>query len=119
MIIKFYQHHTPRILSGEKTTTIRAKSRINCGEIVQLIDTDENHIVNVKVTRLYRGFSIDKDGINVSGFSYEIMQKILKSEGFSWEELVMFIHNQYGLPFVGVVLEWDALVKPCEISGYA
>jgi hypothetical protein len=94
-------------LSGEKTTTIRAKSRINCGEIVQLIDTDENHIVNVRVMSFYRGFSIDKDGINVSGFSHEIMQKILKSEGFSWEELVMFIHKQYGLPFFGVVIEWD------------
>lgn len=107
MIIKFYSCYTQPILNGDKTTTIRAKSRINHGEIVQLIDTDGNNIANVKVTRLYRRFSIDKDGINVSGFSHEIMQKILKSEGFSFEDLVMFIHKQYGLPFSGVVIEWD------------
>lgn len=105
--IKFYPCHIERIMSGDKKTTIRKKTTLQSGDNIELIDTDGNHVAFATISRIYYGFTLNKDGACTSGYTLERLIFILKSEGMTWKELASFIQIHYELPFLGCVIEFE------------
>jgi len=108
-ILIFYQGFVEQILSGKKTTTIRKSTNIVAGDIFNLRVTDGDVFATGKCKRIYLGVRIEKDGSGTLSGDHDRTMRILMSEGFDWEKLVKFIKAEYGLPFHGVVIEFEVI----------
>ena len=105
----FKKMHEPKILSGEKFSTVRPKRRCKPGDMLQLYTgMRTRHVKLLKVTEC---LSVDEVTIfhdRVEGIEMEL-DEFLSMEGFgdkSFEEFVTFFHRQYGLPFTGYLVSW-------------
>jgi len=110
--IKFYPEFVERILIGEKITTIRKSTDVVQGDLFYFQATDGDVFAIGKCKRVCFGMEIDKNGYSVDNeFRLPMpFYGFLRSEGFkSWRELVRFIDRQYGLPFLGVVIEFELI----------
>lgn len=107
-----------KILSGAKRQTIRAirKNPIKEGELLYLWwkqrspereKLGEAKCIRATSIQIYRnGFVIPF----ISGQLPEILDNFAIADGFdNWQQLIEFFENTHGLPFEGVLIEWDSI----------
>jgi hypothetical protein len=110
-----------KILDGFKRQTIRAvrKHPIKEGETLymwwkqrspQREKLGEASCVRVTPIQIYKnGFVMPY----ISGQLPEILDKFAIADGFdNWQQLIEFFEDAHGLPFEGILIEWDSIKSP-------
>jgi hypothetical protein len=120
--------HKNKIKSGAKRQSIRAdrKNPIKIGDKLYLYwkqrspkdceklgETKCTNIAAVTITK--DSYSIDSENLffNTGKFSDELnLWMFAIADGFNnWQELIEFFKESHGLPFTGVVIQWDFPLK--------
>ena len=113
------------ILSGAKRQTIRAvrKNPIKEGETLYIWwkqrsqnreKLGEATCTSIKHVFINNGVEIKKAGNDFAAFlSGKQLEEFAIADGFNnWQELVEFFETTHGLPFTGVLIEWDSIKSP-------
>lgn len=118
-----------KILDGSKRQTIRAirKRPIKVGDKLYLWwkqrtpdreKLGEANCINIApITIRKDGYSIQSEKFFNSGefTDYLSLSLMAIADGFKdWQELVEFFENSHGLPFEGVVIQWDSIVRDVD-----
>jgi hypothetical protein len=118
-----------QILSGAKRQTIRAvrKNPIKEGETLYMWwkqrspkreKLGETKCINIApITIRKDGYSIQSEKFFNSGefTDYLSLSLMAIANGFKdWQELVEFFEKAHGLPFTGVVIQWDSIVRNAD-----
>lgn len=114
-----------QILSGAKCQTIRAvrKNPIKVGETLYLWwkqrspereKLGEATCTSIKHVFINNGVEIKKADDDFAAFlSGEQLEEFAIADGFNnWQELVEFFESTHGLPFEGIVIQWDSVKSP-------
>ncbi len=114
----FKQDFAGKVLSGEKTSTIRKTKRCKVGDKMQLYTGQRTKeckkladAICVATARFFINEQILWRIENCEGaFCNE--RALHEKEGFkNIKEMMMFFVNQYGLPFEGYIHEWKITSK--------
>ena len=117
-----------KILSGEKRQTIRAvrKHPIKKGELLYMWwkqrSPEREKLGEATCTAVRKIMIYDHDYIcQLSNPNeqyalvdeHENLDNFAIADGFdNWQKLVEFFDDTHGLPFVGVLIEWDSIKSP-------
>ena len=112
-----------KILDGSKRQTIRAvrKNPIKEGETLYMWwkqrSPEREKLGEAKCVRVTRIF-IHRDSFvmpHILGQLPEILDSFAIADGFdNWQQLIEFFENAHGLPFEGVLIEWDSIVRDVD-----
>lgn len=113
----FKAEFIPKILSGEKCSTIRQTKRCKVGDTMHLytdLRTKKAKKIGEAICFGTAKIKIDKGIIwqlsEQEGSTNPKGQRLSTQEGFQNEvELMNFFKNQYGLPFIGYLHAWKNL----------
>jgi len=109
-----------KILSGAKRQTIRAirKNPIKEGEKLYMWwkqrSSEREKLGEAKCTKI-APITISKHGASSPDLSvrFHSLNEFAIADGFdNWQELVEFFESTHGLPFTGVLIQWDSIKVP-------
>ena len=118
-----------KIISGEKRQTIRSvrKFPIKEGDILymywkQRSQTEREKLGEAKCIKLLE-IKIFNDEVRIKDeslfyqsctyASIESLNKFAIADGFNnWQELIKFFESTHGLPFTGVLIQWNSIKCP-------
>jgi len=112
-----------KILNGSKRQTIRGirKNPIKEGEKLYLWwkqrspqreKLGEAKCVSIRHVYINNGVEIKKPNDNFASFLINDgeLNQFAIADGFdNWQQLIEFFENAHGLPFEGVLIEWDSI----------
>jgi hypothetical protein len=114
--LNFQKQFVPKILSGDKRQTIRAKRKhpIKVNDKLYLftgLRTKNCQRLFDTVCREIKDIEIQKDGIiwldNDKLSNYEDLNELAQSDGFkNWWEMIDWFKKIHGLPFYGQLIRW-------------
>ena len=109
-----------KILSGAKRHTIRAprKNPIKVGDKLYMWwksrspkekeKLGESTCINVVPVKIEKKFALCPD----LSVRYHSLDEFAQADGFNnWQELIDFFERIHGLPFTGVLIEWDDIIR--------
>lgn len=112
-----------KILSGEKRQTIRSvrKHPIKEGDVLymywkQRSQTEREKLgeakcVKIRQVQIFREYLIEDQNKFCQIKQY--LDKFAIADGFdNWDEMRDFFDKTHGLPFTGVLIEWDSIKTP-------
>lgn len=109
-----------KILSGAKRQTIRSvrKHPIKEGDVLymywkQRSQTEREKLGEAKCTKVFP-VKIEKNFALCPDLSvrYHSLDLFAQADGFdNWQQLIEFFDKTHGLPFTGVLIEWDDIIK--------
>lgn len=122
--LNFKSQFVPKIVALEKNSTIRGKRKnpIKVGDVIKMytgMRTKGCMLIGTAICSNITPVLITDEApyliVQLSGDAepknYKLTQDALKhfhtNDGFdTYKEMATFFHNQYGLPFVGDLIEW-------------
>ena len=115
----FKEEFADKVESGEKLQTIRKRRKRPTvfGDILQLYTgmrtkscrlLRETKCAAVRPFKLWNDTVFDLDGTTYGAHISANGYVLAKKDGFkTWEEMVEFFSNTYGLPFEGEIIYWN------------
>ncbi|MCK5610976.1 ASCH domain-containing protein [Candidatus Pacearchaeota archaeon] len=114
--LNFKKEFAPLVESGKKKQTIRQvrKNPIKAGDTLYLytgMRTKQCRKLREETCTRAQAFSIDVGGVAYLGgkqLDWDSATELAIKDGFDkYRAFRKFFNNQYGLPFEGVLIEWD------------
>lgn len=115
-LLNFKKQFAPKVESGEKLQTIRAKRKDgrnpHVGDKLYLyagLRTKSCRKIGEAVCTSVNQITIDDHGINIDGIwlSLQERDKISQEDGFDdFSELIQWFRKEHGLPFEGLLYKW-------------
>jgi hypothetical protein len=110
-----------KILSGAKRRTIRAprKIPIKVGDTLYMWwksrspkekeKLGESTCIRVSPVKIEKKFALCPD----LSARYHSIDEFAQADGFdNWQQMIEFFDKTHGLPFTGVLIEWDSIKSP-------
>lgn len=110
-----------KILSGAKRRTIRAprKIPIKVGDTLYMWwksrspkekeKLGESTCIRVSPIKIEKKFTLCPDLSAI----YRDIDEFAQADGFdNWQQMIEFFDKTHGLPFTGVLIEWDSIKSP-------